>query len=105
VTAFWWLPLVFLLNLGYAYLSRENSLSKDFKMVLIIWVYGAIFQFWPLVSRFSKNILFDGLIYDSALVVSYVLACIWLGYAEKMNLVQAFGMILVVIGITLMKLK
>lgn len=93
------------MSLGYAYLSKENSVSTGFRAFVIIWIYGAIFQLWPVISRNSKNVLFDGVLYDCVLFVSYILACIILGYTHKMTGIQYLGLATIVVGFVLMKAK
>jgi len=69
-----------------------------------MWAVGIVAP-WPLVSRFSKNLLFDGMLYDIILFLSYAIALglITNGFI-KFNLPQWIGFSLIVCGFLIMKL-
>ena len=67
-----------------------------------MWFVGAI-PLWNFVSRYSKNLLADGFVYDLILLLSYVGTLIYLGEASKFNVVQWIGLVFCILGITLIK--
>jgi hypothetical protein len=70
-----------------------------------VWALYAlnVFGLWPWIARFSKNIVFDGLLYDLVIFFAFYLTVLYLGEAENFTRWQWIGCILVVIGFMTMK--
>jgi hypothetical protein len=103
--SYWWIPCIFIISIGYAKLSILNSSSDNLKIIFVLFIYGAIFQLWPIVSKYSKDVLFDGALYDVIFFVSYIAAMLFFGYAQKVSGIQYCGLFLVIAGFILMKIK
>jgi hypothetical protein len=86
----------------YAYVSRYNNIKHSLLSFIIVSLVGA-FPLWSFVSRVSKNLLFDGLLYDSCMLLSFVITFILLGEGKAFNLIQWFGLISCIMGLILMK--
>lgn len=76
-----------------AYLSsyfscKTNELGIADKNLLYTWLVSLI-PVWTAISLYSKNIVFDGLIYDSVMVISYFVFLLYFsGKAVEMNKMQ-----------------
>lgn len=66
---YWWTPIVLLWYFVYAWLSKENQ-ALGGKWLFILWAWGA-WPGWAIVSRHSKNLMLDGIIYDSLILLSF----------------------------------
>jgi len=105
-----WIPFVILYYIIYSCFSRINNNCSE----LIIWyqqkwfwitfIFGAICPFWVIITRTSKNLLFDGILYDNIMFLTYTLTIICLGGADKFVTHQWFGLGLVVLGSILMRI-
>ena len=102
---YWWIPCILLISLGHAKLSVLNNNSNNTKIILILFIYGAVFQLWPIVSKYSKNILFDGALYDVIFFVVYLAGMLYFGSAQKISGIQYCGLFVVIVGFILMKIK
>lgn len=70
-----WVPLVTILYLYQSFLSVKNNLQGG----KWFWIYFAVSLItpWILVSRFSKDIVFDAFIFDTILVLSYSIGLLY----------------------------
>jgi hypothetical protein len=98
----WWIwGLIFLFYIGHTFVNWKNNQLGQW------WFWFACFvtmiPVFPLVMRFSKNLLWDGLIYELMMLLSYVLTLLLLGSGKGFNVVQYLGLLLILIGFILMK--
>lgn len=96
-----WIPIVSVLYCLIAWLSFKNNTS-DVKWFFILYVISCI-QPWAFISRYSKNLFFDGIIYDCILFLSYNFMLIYLGTTKKFGVYQWIGLFLVAFGLLLIK--
>lgn len=99
-----WVPIAILFYMGYAWITKQNN-ELGGNWLYILYIYGAFGQIWPLVSRYSKNLLIDGFIFDTIIIAAYVSTLIYLGAGESFNKIQWCGAGLALIGILMMKLE
>ena len=92
-----WIPFVIVYYCIYAWLSKQNN-EFGGKWIWITYVYGAICPLWLIISRYSKNLLFDGMLYDNILFLSYIATMIFLGQANNFSTTQYIGLVLMIIG-------
>jgi len=102
-----WVPALIIYIFFYGWLSIKNNQYADIvwyqsKWFWICFVYGAICPFWVFISRTSKNLIFDGMLYDVLLFVTFVCAMIFFGKAESFNRYQWIGVLLVTAGFFLL---
>jgi len=101
----WWIPLVIF---GSAFLTRfsiANNEQKTLGSALRVYFVTilCISPLWPLVSRVSKNILFDGMLFDNLLFLAFAVAMVCLGQAVHFGPLQWVGLGAVVTGSVLMR--
>jgi len=65
---------------------------------------GALCPLWAFVSVVSRNLMWDGMLYDSILVITFVSTMMYLGDDSKLQWQQWLGLILATIGMILMKI-
>lgn len=89
---------------GFSWLSKQNN---DFggNWIYVLFLYSALCPMWVIVSRISKNILFDGMLYDNLMFLTYVGVMTCMGCGSKLVTHQWFGVILVIIGSMCMRIK
>jgi hypothetical protein len=68
-----------------------------------MFIYGALCPFWVMVTRVSKNLMFDGMIYDNLMFLTYVFAMIALGAGHNLGAFQWFGVGLMILGSIMMR--
>ena len=104
--SFWWVPVVCLIYGCYAYITKKNNDSEGVFWFWCLFGYGLVASgFWSIFSKFSKNILIDGFIYDFFVILSSVVTLIYLGSGENLNKIQWIGIVFVFVGIILMKIQ
>ena len=92
-----------------SYLAKLNNDHND-----LVWyksyyfwtafAFGALCPFWVIVSRISKNLLFDGMLYDNLMFLTYVFTMMALGCGAKFGVHQWIGVALVAFGSVLMRI-
>ena len=107
----WWVPCVIAYYVIYSWLSKMNN---DCALQATVWyqqkwlwytfAFGAVCPFWIIVSRISKNLLFDGILYDNIMFLTYVTTIALMGGADKFASHQWWGLGFVVIGSVLMRI-
>ena len=100
----WWIPSLFIVYVLYAYLSYKNNIVGG-KWFFIMWGIGII-PLWAFVSRVSKNLLFDGILFDFLMFMTYTIA---LGIISKefikFHWYNWVGFVSIICGFVLLKLK
>jgi hypothetical protein len=70
-----------------------------------MWALGLI-PLWGVVSRYSKNILIDGLLYDILMFLTYSISlCIFTKSWEKFTLINYIGLVGIIGGFICLKIK
>jgi len=98
----WWVPLTVLYYFIYTWLSKQNNVCGG-KWLIIMFLFGAFAPMWLIVSRISKNLLFDGMLFDNIMFLTYVFAMIYLDSAKNLSSYQWFGLTLIVLGSVIMR--
>ena len=97
----WWVPLVLVYYGFYAWLSRQNNLHGG-KWLAFMVLCGMV-SLWVLVSRYSKNLIRDGLLYDSLMLFAQNFVWILMGVAAGFGIRQWAGVALMVVGFYLLR--
>ena len=101
---FWWIPCVVVYYAVYSWISKQNNTEVGtHSWVLVLFIYGIIAP-WVIVSKFSKNLLFDGMLYDNLMFLTYVSTLLVLGAGNKFTLHQWMGLVSVVAGSMLLRI-
>lgn len=100
-----WIPLLILLYVGVSWLSvkSNNSVSSTWFILLVLI---QLIPGWAIVSRFSKNITIDSMLYDIILFLTCSI-CISLfsGQLFKFNTIQIAGFVIIIIGFIMIQIK
>jgi hypothetical protein len=76
--------------------------DNGWKWFVYLFAAGAIFQIWPWITKFTKNIVFDAILYDSIAVIVWTGSLMyWSG--NKFSLTQWLGSIIVLFGLALIQ--
>lgn len=89
-----WVPIVIAYYACYSWMSKKNN-DYGGKWLLIMFVYGALWPGWIVVSRISKRLLFDGMLFDNLMFLTYVVTLMALGAHGKFTTHQWIGLFLV----------
>jgi len=98
---FLFIPAVIIAYMICAIMSYYNNTTKNNLLFIAIMIWGAL-PIWAFVSRYSKHLLFDGLLYDSLMTASFAITTIFLTNA-KFSLINITGILLVISGLILIK--
>lgn len=98
-----WMPLASMLYMLYAWLLLQNK-SQGGNWFWFAAVVGAV-PLWLVISHWSKNMFFDGMLYDAVMFLSYALATAYfMGRLSSLQWTQWLGMILIIVGFFLVRL-
>lgn len=98
---FWWIPGLFVICLYSAWLSVQVNKNPQSWLFWLMWVPVGL---WPFISKLSKNLIFDGMLYDTLMCIFYATGFIIFGAGKDFTLINYIGMGVAVIGFFLIKL-
>jgi hypothetical protein len=105
---YWWIIPSIIIYFGYAYFTKLNNSQNEneWKWTIVLFIYGSVFcNLWAFVSKYSKNLIVDGFIYDTIILLAYLITLIYFGYADKFSTYQWIGMSLIIFGFLMMKIN
>jgi hypothetical protein len=97
-----WIFLLALYNVVYGVLSYySNHTQSNF----YFWaLYGmSILTIWPFITKFSNNLVFDGILYDCIVVIMFASTLLFLEGACKFTWLQLAALFLMILGTILFK--
>ena len=100
-----WLLVLAVLMTASAFFSVQQNTTGNIKLFFAIWAIGMI-PMWAIISRYSRNLTADGLLYDFAITLIYYPALCYFS-AEGFNLRwwHVLGFVLALAGVTLVRIK
>lgn len=100
MTYYWWVPLVAISFGVQAWISTKTS--QSWWWVVALFLVHAL-PLWALITRWSKNLAADGLLYDFVCAITFYGVFIWLGECEGFSKWQWAGGTLAFIGLIMMR--
>lgn len=97
----WWIPTVLLVYALTAILSVKNQGSEGLK--IWFWLLCVPIPFWAIVSKLSKRLVFDALLYDLCLLVGMYVTLYFVGAMDGFKPVQYIGVITALVGLFMMR--
>lgn len=98
----WWIPSVIIYYFVYSWLSKQSNMFGG-SWIWTAFIFGALCPFWIIVTRISKNLLFDGMLYDNIMFLTYVITMILLKEGRSFDIKQWVGLALIVVGSVLIR--
>jgi cytochrome c biogenesis protein CcdA len=98
----WWVPCAVVYYGIYSWMSKQNN-DIGGKWIWFAFAWGAVCPLWIVVSRISKNLLFDGMLYDNLMFLTYVGTMLFLGAGAKLAAHQWLGLAMIVAGSVLIR--
>lgn len=100
--SYWWVPCVIIFYALQAIISKQNSIHGGI-WFYILWIIGLV-PLWAIVSKYTKNLLFDALLYDILLFTAFALTTVIIGgTGEHFGVKQWIGLGVIAIGFVLLK--
>jgi len=99
-----WVPIVIVYYSILAWMSKQNN-EFGGKWMYIMYIYGVVWPGWIIISRISKRLLFDGMLYDNIMFITYSVTMIFLGAHSKLTTHQWIGLGLVIIGSVMLRVE
>jgi hypothetical protein len=82
------------------YLNDEPQSWRWFWILMAMNCVGI----WPLIARYSKNLIFDGLFYDALIFTVYYATLLWMGAGRGFTIIQWTACGIVCLGLLVLKL-
>ena len=95
-----WVPLTILYNGAMCWVSVRYN-QTDFLKTYVCMVGLGFLPTWSIAAYFSRNMVFDALLYDGLLVASSPLLLALLGQATHFTAQNWLGVILAITGLIL----
>ena len=100
-----WVVVLTVMMTASSYFSWRQNVTHDKVWFFATWAMGLI-PMWALVSRYSRNIVADAVLYDTVITIVYYIALLcFTGQLAFVKWWQVLGFILAVAGTVLVKVK
>lgn len=101
--SYWiWVPLVIADYILCAYLTHKNNLHGG-AWFYFMWGMGFL-PLWAFVCKYSKNVVFDGMLFDVLMTITYTLSILYFTKSfEKLGATQYIGLGTILCGLYLFK--
>ena len=97
-----WIPIEILCYVIYTWLiCKNNAIGGRWLMLLIL--FGMICQAAIIVSIVSKDLYFDGILYDFIMLLTFVSTMAVLGYGKEFSSLNWVGVFLALMAFVLIK--
>lgn len=94
-----WIPC----EIGVVILSGWLSYKNNHEPRYSLWLYlVGLLQVWVVVSKYSKNLVFDTILYDVIMTFGYVISVAYFTRPD-VKLINYVGFLMVIIGMFLFK--
>jgi hypothetical protein len=101
---YWWVLVTIASSMLAGYLSYRTNLTKETSWPIYLWLINII-PTWSLIARNSTNILYDGMVYDTLLIVTYTATMLFLtNKSYPLNIIQVICIIIVTLALIIFKL-
>ena len=97
-----WVPLLVIVCVFSALTSKRLNDTQSWNWFIGCY-FCSIIPIWTFVAKYTKNMVFDGLLYDCVLKLSFYGMLFYLGTAAKFSMYQYCGVIFILIGFLLME--
>lgn len=99
---FLWIPITIVYNFVACWVSVKYN-NTDF---IRSWLFIGSLAFiptWAIAGYFSRNLIFDGMLYDLMLIMTTPFIMTYLGQAQNFSMINWIGVSLALIGVFLVK--
>lgn len=97
-----WVPGIIIYYAIFYWLTKKNNDTGGWWM-WATYIFGALCPFWIYMTRYSKNLILDGFLYDIIMFFTFVITMSVLGAADKFTSHQWLGVGLVAAGFLLIR--
>jgi len=70
-----------------------------------ILIVTQLFGIWPLIAKYSKNLVFDAMLFDFVLLMVYWSTLFYLGAGQNMTITQGVAVAIILGGLILFKVS
>lgn len=99
---FLWIPLSLAFNVVMCWAAvKYNGVS--FIKGYLIMVAGCFIPTWAIASYYSKNLIFDNMLYSLLMIVSSPVIMIYFGQGKTFTFVNYIGVAVTILGLYLIK--
>jgi hypothetical protein len=99
-----WIPFVMAFYVLTGYISVKNNVNHGGIWFWVSWALAFV-PTWGLISKYSHNLLFDGLVFDAILIVFYTVAVLYFSDHHTIHIkpLQYVSITLIIIGLITFK--
>lgn len=99
-----WVPVVFVYYCFYNWIGWKNNKEHNTQFWTVLMFMCSFIPFWVFVSKHSKRILWDGMLYDLFLFLSFPFMMWILGETTNFTIKEWVGFVVIIIGFLILKI-
>ncbi len=97
---FIWIPALIILTIVWALIAKQVNLNPNSYYFYFLFLAIPV---WPFVARHSKNLMFDGMVYDALMTIVYTMTFVVIAAGSNFTMLQWVGCFVSLIGLLMMK--
>lgn len=98
-----WITLAIAFYVGTSLLSKRINDRPQETLWFWLLVGTQVFGLWPWIAKHSKNLFFDGLLYDLIIMMSFYGTFLVLGVGKGFSVIQWIALGVVLVGLFVLK--
>jgi len=98
----YWIPIAIIYYIIYAMFSKYANDYDSLKYTIALFFLQA-FGLWPIVARYSDNLIRDGLLFDFVIIITFYGTMLIMGCGRNFSVAQWVGTITALVGILMIK--
>lgn len=99
---YWWTVPVAVLYFLVAYTTHRSNVNGG-GWFYVNWLFGVL-PVWPLLARYSKDIVFDSFVFDASMIIAYTISILYFTKSfQKFGPYQYAGCLVILAGLALFK--
>lgn len=101
---YWWIIPLIIYYVIYNWMSVKNNQTSNNYWYVVMFIYGALCPFWVIVSRYSRSLMLDGILYDFIMLITYYGTMIYLDQAIKFAWWQWVAVVMIFVGMIIIRI-
>jgi hypothetical protein len=98
-----WVPILAVYCVILAYFTKRLN---DYRTTFLFWlVYflPIVCNLWPVIAKYSKNLVFDGLLYDAIVFLTFYGTMLWMGAGQNFTTRQWVACFVIIVAMIVLK--
>lgn len=98
-----WVPLLAIYCIILAYFTKQLNEKYTKSLFWFVYFLPVLCNLWPIITRYSKNLVFDGLLYDAIVFLTFYGTMLCLGAGANFTTRQWVACFVIIVAMIVLK--